>query len=190
MAKTCRLDGCGEPVRGRRRYCSDEHAHEAKLAIQALNRLHHGEEYNEARRETRARENPYPEADERIVDYTIPGAASKPPSFDLHPKQVRREPEAVVDYTRGGHRPGEAPQKLDLSRIPASIRRDLVRAQQMAAAQMRREASEVIDWNDLQAAQHQADSGHVVDLVHLPPPPPQSRYDHLGRSIPRSRRWG
>src|SRR6266851_2312651 len=84
MARTCRLDGCSDPVRGRRRYCSPDHAHVAKLASQALNGLQHGEKYNEARRQFRAEGQSAKYDDQQaVVDLTLPGAASRPPNYDV-----------------------------------------------------------------------------------------------------------
>jgi len=81
-------------------------------------------------------------ADE-VDDRYASGSGSRPPRFDIHQPAPRRSPglgEADERYAHGGDKyPGMRPAKLDLSRIPNSIRRDSVAAAKMAASSMRAE---------------------------------------------------
>jgi hypothetical protein len=90
-------------------------------------------------------------------DYTIPGSAAKPPSFDVHPKQprtVRRDEDVITD----GRTPSPAERwaaqhQRSLDGIPNSIRRDRVRLEQVLAAQQSGGEDgdpEMTSWDELQ----------------------------------------
>ena len=100
-----------------------------------------------------------------VIDYTVPGAASRPPMHETH-RQPRRElvTDEVVDYTKGGHAaPGARTPKLDLSRVPGVVRRDLVQAQKMArdlaAAD---DEPELASWDQVQAQSQQPGGWEVT----------------------------
>jgi hypothetical protein len=88
-------------------------------------------------------------------DYTIPGAASKPPSFDIHRTLQKSAPDGeVIDYTHGGmSRPGGIYERSSLlDRVPGVVRRDFVKAHQMARdLAPRDDEPEVASWDQLGA---------------------------------------
>lgn len=102
-----------------------------------------------------------------MLDYTIPGVASKPPSFDNHPPTPKSGPELeteVIDYTHGGMpRPGSIyERRAPLDRVPGSVRRDLVRAQTMAHDLTKSsDEPELMTWDQVRG---QADDDRVVSF--------------------------
>jgi hypothetical protein len=88
-----------------------------------------------------------------VVDYTVPGAASRPPMYETHPPP-RRElvTEEVVDYTRGGRgRPSIYEHRNSLDGVKGADRRDLVKAQQLARALAADDEPELASWDQVQA---------------------------------------
>lgn len=100
-------------------------------------------------------------------DYAAPGAASKPPSFDIHPQPQKSAAVLdgdIVDYSRGGMpRPGIYERRTPLDRVPGAVRRDFVKAQTMARdlAKVDNEP-ELASWDQL-GAQQPAD-GRTVNF--------------------------
>jgi hypothetical protein len=125
-----------------------------------------------------------------VIDLTLPGAASKPPTYDNHRPAPRRRIEAeVVDYSNGGHDAPLNEIKLDLSPLPASIRRDYTGATRSVAFEMRAKEgeAEMTSWGDLMT-QHEQPGSYTVDFSKRPSME-QRGYDHLGRPFPHGSRW-
>lgn len=95
-----------------------------------------------------------------LIDYTVPGAASRPPMHDIH-RKPRRElvTDEIVDYTKGGHAAPGHGRQLDLSRVPGRFRRDLVKAQTMA-----RDLAAADDEPELASWDQVRDDGHTVNF--------------------------
>lgn len=147
-------EDCGTPVSLRRKRCPP------------CKKEHHAQVMRERRAAESGQESFDPKNSplgQALIDYTVPGAASRPPMHETH-RQARRElvTDEVVDYTKGGHAaPGAGRPKLDLSRVPGHIRRNLVQAQTMArdlaAAD---DEPELTSWDQVQAS----DPGRTVNF--------------------------
>lgn len=148
-------------------------------------------------------------ASEVVIDLTLPGAASKPPVFDTGPSQRRSaQTTEIVDYTHGGHAAPVHEYRPDLRGVPGAARRDRVLAEQLARQStggnsgavdgqgnpLFEQMNETSSWDYLQHRDAQL-AGTVS--FHVPVPgspapgrPQQPRVNHLGQSVPRTRRWG
>src|ERR1700683_1304970 len=102
---------CGDPVSGRRKRCADckraDHAKAEKARRGAVkDRPDYSPESTEIGRAMLGR------------DYTIPGSASKPPSFDIHPRQPKPvHTQTEITDGRVPH-PSERGRTPDLTGIP------------------------------------------------------------------------
>jgi hypothetical protein len=194
MAKGCRE--CGAEVSGRRRLC-DECRAEARRESSTRYELINREARNEARRESRAA-GQRAEYDLEVIDMTIPGVASKPPNYDVHPKPAR---ESLREHVIGdGRVPSPAQREqarhLDYSQVPNWVRHNREAAARMAKQQMeerdRAGQSGPVTWDsslqDIKAAME--DRSHTVDFSRPPDRSMPTGLDHLGRPWPRARRWG
>jgi hypothetical protein len=156
-----------------------------------------------AQRDSRAADAPETYAPESTVvgrdmiarDYTIPGSASKPPSFDVHPKQPKpTRPDVITDGRVPS--PVERQHRPSLDGIPNAIRRDRVRLEAALARQNSGadyDASEMTSWDELQARNARKDDGRTVlfdkSAFSPPGPRPLRQVNAIGQSIPRARRW-
>jgi hypothetical protein len=185
MSKQRECADCGEPVEGRRRYC-DEHQQERRQRTKLVNRIAHGETYNDNRRQKRAAQaQPAEVIAQDMIDYREGGGHRNP--RELLARAVRQpEPEPdVVDYTPGGQqRPSiYAPRQ----RVHGGQRQG---GFDMTGAAMDERQERVVDWSDLESVSraYEQPAGHTVDIRSmLSPAANQPRYDNLGRPMPRSR---
>ena len=88
-------EGCGTAVSLRRKRCPP------------CKKDHHAEVMRERRAAESGQQSYDPDnwsIGQTVIDYTVPGAASRPPMHETH-RQPRRElvTDEVVDYTKGGH---------------------------------------------------------------------------------------
>jgi hypothetical protein len=124
---------------------------------------------------------------------TVPGAASKPPSFDVHPKSAKArqaEPTEISD----GRVPSPAERwasqhKRDLTGIHPDIRKDHSRLQAVLAQQAlaAEGESELTSWDELQQRDTAWTDDRRVDFSGRPSMEPSTGYDDLGRPFPRTR---
>jgi hypothetical protein len=198
VSRVCRLGGCAEPVQGRKRYCSPEHRAKAEREQEERYELLHRDERNAARRESRA-QGKQAERDEAVIDYTAPGAASRPPQFPgvAKPPTPTGVAEPAISDGRVPH-PRDRERKLDMSRISGADRRDLVRAQRMAAREQfgpeESYLSDLSSWDDLMTRSANTNGDGFVSFPPAPGSPaltgrlnPVARYDSLGRPYARAR---
>jgi hypothetical protein len=180
--RTC--EDCGDPVSGRRKRCPDckraDHARAEK-----------------ARREAAKSAPSYDSSSTAVgldmlaCDYTIPGSASKPPSFDVHPKTPRPVCQEII--TDGRVRsPAERQHRPSLEGIPNAIRRDRVRLEATLARQQigaDEGDSDMASWDELQARNTRQNDRVSFHVPALPPAGTRpARMKHLGQSVPRSGR--
>lgn len=138
--RTCH--SCGDPVLGRRKFCPDckKRAH----AKAERERYYRGEDPADS-----------PLDQGPVVDMTGIWAASRPPDFSgvtQTTQQQYAEPD-VVDYSRGGfEKPGMYSPRNALAGVPGAVRRDLVRAQQMARDLAPAEEPQMSSWDELSAS--------------------------------------
>jgi hypothetical protein len=150
---------CGERVGIRATRCKD---------CRRIHRTNYERDRVTAAREKRAAEESacepleFPSLGRGVVDYT--GGGTRPPSPDVHRPAPRAEPSNdVVDYSRGGSNGPRPPAPPDFSRVPASVRQDRVRAEQMARELARQDAeSELTSWEILTSRGQ--DDGHLVSF--------------------------
>jgi hypothetical protein len=140
-------EDCGTPVSLRRKRCTD------------CKREHHAKVMRDRRAAESGQESFDPQRlplGQTLIDYTVPGAASRPPMHDIHPRP-RRElvtDEEVIDYTKGGRsRPGIYERRAPLDGVPGHIRRDLVQAQTMARDLAADDEPELTSWDHVQASE-------------------------------------
>lgn len=129
-----------------------------------------------------------------LVDYTVPGSASKVPSFSGVPPKAKPVPAQQVITDGRVPSPAERQYRPSLTGIPNSIRRDRVKLNAELARQKigeEEDASDVTSWDELQSRNARQNDGRTVvfDRPALPPPGarPVRQVDYLGRSIPRAR---
>jgi hypothetical protein len=134
--------------------------------------------------------------DQVIVDYAKQG--TKPPS-DAHLRKVR-EPQADEVITDGRvPSPAERQHRHDMTGIPNAVRRDRVPLDAELARQQfgaEDDASDMMSWDEVQSRNARQSDSRMVSF-HIPAPgspsagaQPLLRMNHLGQSVPRSRRWG
>lgn len=134
-----------------------------------------------------------------VVDYCAPGAANRPPQFPGVAPQPKPTRQTEVRDGRVPH-PRDRVTNLDMSRVPAIDRHDLVKAQRMAGQDSRAAEDDLADmmsWDDLMTKSTAAADDRRVSFPPAPGSPaltgilhPQPRYDSLGRPYARARRWG
>lgn len=179
--RTCK--DCGDPVSGRRKRCPDckraDHAKAEKARREAIKE-----------RESYAPDSTPVGLDMIARDYTILGAASKPPSFDVHPKQPKPARQEVITDGRVPS-PAERQHRPSLEGIPNAIRRDRVRLEAEWRRQQIGDDSEMASWDDLQARKTRHNDGRTVVFDRPPVQPINARsmrqVNGLGQSIPRAR---
>ena len=130
---------------------------------------------------------------EPVVDYAVPGATSRPPSYDIPeaciPNWVKRESADISDGRVLSPMARFDALKPDMSGVSARDRQDWVRGNRIAAAQNRasQEGSGPESWDsNLERLQEQLED----DWVDFSQPPDTSvpvGYDDLGRPYPRAR---
>jgi hypothetical protein len=133
-------EDCGTPVSLRRKRCPE------------CKKDHHAQVMRERRAAESGQQSYDPENSllgQTVIDYTVPGAASRPPMHETH-RQPRRElvTDEVVDYMTAdsGPRFAATSKQIYLSGVPGALRHDLVQAQKeardLAAATARDQAAD------------------------------------------------
>jgi hypothetical protein len=182
--RTC--EECQEPIEGTRRKRHPECKRLAHARAEKARR----EAVKERLSDSWSPESTAVGRDMIARDFTIPGSASKPPSFSgvpEKPKAARLDPDVVHD-PRVPH-PNDREQKHSMDGMPNAIRRDRVRLELEWRRQQMAEENETVSWDELKNAP-QAD-GHTVEFNRPASVPqntrPRRMVNALGQSIPRAR---
>jgi hypothetical protein len=153
-----------------------------------------------AQRERRAAEAGYEASDhaerdsEQVIDLTLPGATSRPPSYDIPeariPSWVKRESDDISDGRVLSPMARFRALQPDMRGVSARDRQDWVRGHRIAAAQNRasQEGSGPIPWDtNLERMQEQLEDSYMVDFSRRPDTSMPVGHDELGRPYPRQR---